>query len=252
MFETGRHGSHVAGIAAGNGYLSHGRYRGLAPEAHIIGVKILNEKGLGNSSQALAGIQWIIDNRFKYNIRIANLSIGTNDHSISVPLIRAISAAWDAGILMVVAAGNKDTNSGAIAAPSQSRKVITVGSYEDSRAYAAAEPSLFPWFVRRSAYDYGARTDLVAPGADIVSCLSPNYIFDGKNRSRSKIVDGSYIAMTGTSMATPMVSGAAALLLQKEPNLTPDQIKNRLRKSATITTMGASAVHVLNVKALLS
>ena len=238
-----RHGTHVAGILAGNGAKSQGRYAGIAPGASLVAVKILNEKGLGGTAQALAGLRWIIENRRKYNIRVANLSVGANDAQGREPLVRAIADAWDAGILVVVAAGNRETGSSPLASAAQSRKVVTVGAWED-----CLQESRGPG-RRPSTPTPGA---IKAPGVDVVSCLSPDFVFNGKNRRRSRVVAGAYIPMTGTSMATPMVAGAAALLWEKEPRLTPDQVKRRLLRSALPTGDAAAPVYLLHVKNLLA
>lgn len=247
QFTFDLHGTHVAGIIAGNGAQSQGRFAGIAPGASLVAIKILNEKGLGSTTQALAGLRWIIENRRKYNIRVANLSVGANDTNGREPLVRAIAAAWDAGILVVVAAGNRETGSSPIASAAQSRKVVTVGSWEDSLQEARGQGM---GFLRRRTVR--PVIDITAPGVDVVSCLSPDYVFDGKNRRRSRVVAGAYIPMTGTSMATPMVAGAAALLLEKEPNLTPDQVKQRLLSTALPTGSADAPVYLLQVKNLLA
>ena len=101
--------THVTGIVCGNGHASEGKYQGIAPESNIISVKILDQNGQGNSAQAIAGLRWIMDNAKKYNIRVVNLSIGTNDHKINVPLMEAVNKLWFAGITVVAAAGNPDS-----------------------------------------------------------------------------------------------------------------------------------------------
>ena len=121
----------MAGIAAGDGRMSYGRHRGVAPNANIVSVKVLDAAGRGNATDALAGIQWVIDNRERYNIRVANLSIGTKDTGSNDPLVRAVEAAWDAGIVMIVAAGNNGPAKQSITSPGTSRKVITVGASDD-------------------------------------------------------------------------------------------------------------------------
>ena len=100
--------THVTGIVCGNGYASGGKYQGIAPESHIIAVKILDRYGQGNSAQAISGLRWIMDNATKYNIKVVNLSIGTNDRKINVPLMEAVNRLWSKGITVVAAAGNPD------------------------------------------------------------------------------------------------------------------------------------------------
>lgn len=133
-YDDNGHGTHVAGIIGGNGFLSNGKYIGVAPKCKLIGVKVLDQKGDGNISDVLAGLQWIIDNKDKYNIRVVNISVGTttkdniDENSL---LVKGVNAVWDAGIVVVVAAGNNGPGPMSISTPGISRKVITVGSSDD-------------------------------------------------------------------------------------------------------------------------
>ena len=131
-YDDNGHGTHVAGICAGNGMLSDGKYRGIAPLVNIVSLKTLNNKGSGNSSDVLAGIQWVIDNAKKYNIRIANLSIGTEPQLTDDPLVKAVEFAWESGIIITTAAGNNGPKFGTITSPGISKKVITVGTADDT------------------------------------------------------------------------------------------------------------------------
>ncbi len=196
----------------------------------------MDENGQGNSAQALAGIQWILDNKEKYNIKIANLSIGTNDRSINVPLTKAVNAAWDMGIVVVAAAGNIDTKNISVP-PGISKKIITVGSYNDIHMLAAYRNN-------RGYYAYNKYmqlSDVLAPGKDIISCLSPTYSFASRNREEYKVVEENYIKMSGTSMSTPMVSGACALLLEKYPHISPNEVKQRIRQSSSVIDYNGKA-----------
>ncbi len=123
--------THVAGIAAGNGIRSKGKYCGIAPEANIVAIKILTKEGKGNAADVLAGIQWLVDHASLYDIKVANLSLGTNNTSSTDLMVRAVEAAWAKGITMVIAAGNNGPDFGTITSPGISRKVITVGASDD-------------------------------------------------------------------------------------------------------------------------
>lgn len=207
------HGTHVTGILAGNGQMS-GQYRGIAPQAEIIHLKVLDKNGNGSRRDVLKGISWIIQNYAKYEIRILNISVGTvkeGDIRDEV-LVEAVEKAWDAGITVVVAAGNMGPAPQSITAPGNSRKVITVGSSDDFGSFSPG---------RGPTRNCICKPDIVAPGAGIVSCS--NIPVNGR---------WGYCRKSGTSMATPMVSGAAALLLSKEPWLTNVEIKMRLRETA--------------------
>ncbi len=206
------HGTHVTGILAGNGALSP-LYRGIAPKAGVVHLKILDRNGNGRRGDVVRGIQWVLENREKYRIRILNISVGTvkeGDVRDEI-LVKAVEEAWDAGIVVVVAAGNMGPMPQTITAPGNSRKVITVGASDDSAPlYSGRGPTK----------NCVCKPDIVAPGSGIISC---GHLWQsGKN----------YCKKSGTSMATPMVSGAAALLLSKEPWLTNVEVKMRLRESA--------------------
>lgn len=207
-YDDNGHGTHVSGIACSNGWMSQGKYCGIAPQTHIIAIKILDSSGRGSASTALKAIKWITENREKYNIKIANMSVGTSDRKINQSLLKAMYKAWDSGICIITADGNAGSGNTSIASAGRSSRIITVGSFEN--------PS--------------PQCDVTAPSVDITSCLSPNYSFEFHGRSRKKIVGGRYIKMSGTSMATPMVSGAAALLAEKYPDITPDEMKSALIK----------------------
>lgn len=208
------HGTHVTGILAGNGTVA-GAYRGIAPQAEILLLKVLDRNGNGSRKDVLNGIYWVIQNRVKYDIRIMNISVGTvKEGDIrDEALVEAVEKAWDAGIVVVVAAGNMGPAPKTITAPGNSKKVITVGSSDDFGSFSSG---------RGPTRNCVCKPDIVAPGAGILSCSSISV--NGK---------WGYCRKSGTSMATPMVSGAVALLLSKEPWLTNVEIKMRLRETAT-------------------
>jgi len=235
-YDDNGHGSHVAGIIGGNGFSSKGRYKGVAPECNLIGVKVLDHRGDGNISDVLAGLQWIMDNRKKYNIRIVNISVGTSakdnldENSL---LVQGVDAVWDNGIVVVVAAGNNGPGPMSISTPGISRKVITVGSSDDNVAVEI--------FGNSKSKDYSGRgptpfcikkPDIVAPGSNIISCNISRYSLRSKDASPYANSPMMYTVKSGTSMATPVVSGAIALLLSKYPELTNKEVKLKLRESA--------------------
>lgn len=238
-YDDNGHGTHVAGIIGGNGFSSKGKYKGVAPECNFIGVKVLDHRGDGNISDVLAGLQWVMDNRKRYNIRIVNISVGTSskdnldENSL---LVQGVNAVWDHGIVVVVAAGNNGPGPMSISTPGISRKVITVGSSDDnvivevfgsgrSKDYSGRGPT--PFCIKKP--------DIVAPGSNIISCNISRYSSRSKNgdlRLTSSDSPMMYTIKSGTSMATPVVSGAMALLLSAHPNLTNREVKLKLRNSA--------------------
>ena len=220
--------SHVTGIACGNGHLSHGVYCGIMPHANIVSIKILDRHGQGNSLQAVRALRWILEHARQFNIRVVNLSIGTNDRRGSLPLQEAAEKLWKAGIVVVAAAGNPDEHKGYRPPPPVSNSVITAGAWEDRACFSA------PSFSRFTKEDF-FRPDLWASGDDVISVLSPDYDFSLPGRSPRNIVSNHYIRMSGASMATPFISGAAALLLEKNPRAKPSEIRKMLLKMTEST-----------------
>ena len=238
-YDDNGHGTHVAGIIGGNGFSSKGKYIGIAPQCNFIGVKVLDQRGDGNISDVLAGLQWIIDNRKKYNIRIVNISVGTtskdnlDENSL---LVQGVNAVWDYGIVVVVAAGNNGPGPMSISTPGISRKVITVGSSDDNIAVEV--------FGSNRSKDYSGRgptpfcikkPDIVAPGSNIISCNISRYTTQVKSegvRFSSSESPMMYTIKSGTSMATPVVAGAIAVLISAHPQLSNREVKLRLRDCA--------------------
>lgn len=220
-YDDNGHGSHVAGIAAGDGSLSQGVYQGIAPQARLIGVKVLDYRGNGTINDIMNGLQWILRHQEQMHIRIVNISIGTNDQKAyqeDSAFVRRVNQLWDAGIVVIAAAGNKGPGPHTISAPGNSRKIITVGSYDETpqKKISASHSGTGP------TYSCIKKPDVVAPGLQIVSCCPP------QNR-RGYF----YSTKSGTSMSTPIVSGAIALLLGKYPYMSPREVKIRLKNSST-------------------
>jgi len=253
LYDDNGHGTHVAGIVAGNGLNSDGMYCGVAPEANVAAIKILNEKGHGDTADVLAGIQWVLDNRARFSIRIMNLSIGMGVAKKKDPLISAVEAVWDAGIVVVTAAGNSGPAAGSVTSPGVSRKVLTVGSSDDGKTVYGWGSTLKNFSGRGPTSECIVKPDIVAPGADIISCLAPNLPKARLRELDGQIVSADYVRMSGTSMSTPMVSGAAALLLQKYPDLTPDDVKFMLRSAAVDLNLSENqqGLGLLDIKKLM-
>jgi len=254
------HGTHVAGIIAGNGSLSGGQFSGMAPGANLIDLRALDANGSGSDSTVIAAIQAAINLKSTYNIRVINLSLG---RGLSVgyaqdPLCQAVESAWKAGIVVVVAAGNYgrlDINGsegyGTITAPGNDPYVLTVGATKANGSSSVAAETLASYSSKGpSAYDHVVKPDIVAPGNSVVSLYATGATLEGAYPSESLTgSDGKndYFTLSGTSMATPAVAGAAALLLSQQSTLTPDQVKARLMKTAYkmgLTSTVASVPHL--------
>lgn len=231
-YDDNGHGTHVAGDAAGNGNESSGKYTSPAPEANLIGVKILNKDGSGKKSQVLAGIQWCIENRQKYNIKIINMSLGSRAESPSKddPLCQGVEKAWDSGIFVCAAAGNEGPDNRTISSPGSDPKVLTVGAMDDRGSSNKDDDKLASFSSRGPTPDGLEKPDLVAPGVNIVSLRSPKSQLDKRNVSSR--VDSSYFSLSGTSMATPIAAGVAAQVIESNNSLTPDELKKIMVDSA--------------------
>ncbi len=253
------HGTHVAGIVGGNGADSSGvgfkrTYRGLAPNVNIINLRALDQNGAGQEAFVIAAIDRAIQLQSTYNIRVINLSLGHRVYESYTqdPLCQAVEAAWKSGIVVVVAAGNygrDNTNGthgyGTIASPGDDPYVITVGATKTNGTSSRLDDSIASYSSKGpTAIDHIVKPDLVAPGNNVVSLLaSPNctiVLMEPRTQVSPATYETlgiystttNYLRLSGTSMATPVVSGAAALLIQQQPFLTPDQVKARLMKTA--------------------
>jgi serine protease AprX len=226
------HGTHVAGIIGGDGERSNGRYIGVAPMVNLINVKISNNNGGAKASNLVNGLQWIIDNKDTYNIRVVNISVNSSvpESYHTSPINAAVEILWFNKITVVVSAGNTGAN--ALYPPANDPFAITVGATDDRGTPRTGDDILASFSAYGTTTDGFHKPDLVAPGSNIVS-LMPNFNTSALAESHPRNKVGRfYFSMSGTSMATPMVSGAVALLLQAEPNLTPDQVKYRLMATA--------------------
>ncbi|AXG82963.1 S8 family peptidase [Streptomyces paludis] len=212
------HGTHVASIAAGSGAKSGGKYKGVAPGAKIIDAKVLDDDGFGEDSGIIAGMQWAVDQGAK----IANLSLGGEDTVEADPLEKAVDKlSAEKGVLFVIAAGNEGPSAQTVGSPGSAASALTVGAV-DSKNRIADFSSVGP------TADGSLKPDITAPGVDIVAAKA------AKGFIGDPAADG-YVALSGTSMATPHVAGAAALLAQQHPDWTGARIKQALTASAKPT-----------------
>lgn len=227
VYDDSGHGTHVCGIIGGNGYLSKGRYRGMAPEAGLVVGKVLDEKGDGTVDAMLQGIDWVWKNMDRYHIRILNISVGIGqliDEEKEEVLKERLEMLWNQGILVVCAAGNNGPACGSLSSIGRSRLLITVGCNDGT--YFQNKPNrCAAYSARGGRFDTMKKPDIVAPGTEIISC-------NGMCRKNRTGYVNAYIAKSGTSMATPVVSGALALLLHKHPEYDNETAKRKLLFSA--------------------
>ncbi len=245
------HGTHVAGIIAGNGQVSDSWMQGVATRVNLVNLRVLDATGSGTDSAVVAAIQRAIQLKKTYNIRIINLSLGRriSEPYLLDPICQAAEQAWKAGIVVVVAAGNfgrdntMNTNGYAtITAPGNDPYVITVGATSTHATDGVNDDTVTSFSSKGpTLLDHVIKPDLVAPGNRLVSLSVPGSTLDRNFAVNEVDPDlygsysntASYFRLSGTSMATPMVSGAVALMLERVPSLSPDQVKARLMKTAS-------------------
>ncbi len=216
-YDDNGHGTFVTSIACGNGLGSCGKYSGIAPKCNIISIKALDSSGETGAFKILQAMQWVYDNRQKYNIRVVCMSFGSSPTEHNDPLMIGAESLWQAGIVVVAAAGNSGPKTHTIKSPGVSNRIITVGGLDDHREHDKYDYNKFcvAEFSSRGPAGYFYKPDLIAPAIDIT----------GAN------VNGGYTKMSGTSVATPMVAGICSLIIDKYPHISPDQLKVRLVKN---------------------
>lgn len=262
------HGTHVAGIVGSSGAGSTCNkctrtFKGIAPNVNLINLRVLDQNGASTDSQVISAIQDAISLQSTYNIRVINLSLGRQIYESYLydPLCQAVESAWRAGIVVVAAAGNQGRNNssgtngyGTIAVPGNDPFVITVGAMKTNGTYDVTDDTIASYSSKGpTGYDQIIKPDLVAPGNRVVSDdnmaatlpttypvnIMPLQYFESIGTTN---LSNQYYMLSGTSMATPVVSGAAALLIQQNPNITPDQVKARLMKTASKNFPASSTV----------
>src|SRR2546428_9970739 len=239
------HGTHVAGIVAGNGFDSSGARAGIAPGARLVVLKALDSSGTGRVSDVIAALDYVVNHKGQFNIRVVNLSVATAVYEsyTSDLLAQATRQAVEHGIVVVAAAGNRGRSSGhpqygGITAPGNAPWVLTVGASSHMGTIDRSDDTIAAFSSRGpTAVDRGAKPDLVAPGVGIESLSAPGSTFYSQQSSwllagtiRTRYLP--YLSQSGTSMSAPVVSGVVALMLQANQSLTPGDVKAILLRTA--------------------
>ncbi len=215
-YDDNGHGTFCAGMAVGDGTASEGKYTGIAKEADVVMIKAMDKTGNGRISDILRAFQWISDNAKTYNIRVVSMSVGIDPLMINPfrdTLAEAAGALWQQGMVVVAAAGNSGPKEGSINSPGTSPRIITVGAADDRSTPGEITVAKFSSRDKEG----GGKPDIISPGVDIKGPIN---------------IANDYVVMSGTSMATPIVAGCAALILEKYPYYTPDQVKKTLMDNA--------------------
>src|SRR6185503_10733874 len=250
------HGTHVASLAAGNGRISNKEYMGIAPNANLINLRVLNSQGIGTAAQVLRALDWVATNRAAYNIRVVNMSLGMAaiDSYLNDPVCRAVRRLVDAGVVVFAAAGNNGKDSdgnklyGHIHSPGNEPSAITVGAAntfgtddrsDDTVASFSSRGPTRSFITDQNGvrhYDNLIKPDLVAPGNKLIEAMAADNYLVAHNPSLNAGISGSdqrnMMFLSGSSMATPVAAGTAALMLQANPSLTPNLVKALLMYSA--------------------
>ena len=250
------HGTHVTAIAAGNGRIANSAYLGMAPNANIVNLRVLNSQGIGSVSAILAALDWLMTNRTTYNVRVVNMSLGTPavDSYKNDPICRAVRRLVDAGVVVAAAAGNNGKNSagqkvyGQIHCPGNEPSALTVGAANTFGTDARNDDGVTTFSSRGPTRSYTTdaagvkhfdnliKPDVVAPGNKIINAESDGNLLVAENPQLdlgiSRADNRREMQLSGSSMATPVVAGAAVMLLQANPNLTPNLIKMILMYTA--------------------
>jgi serine protease AprX len=229
------HGTHMAGIIAGDGTSAGDLWSGVAPQARIVSVKVAGADGSTDVSVVIAGLQWVVAHASQYDIRVLNLSFGTDSTQSYLvdPLDFAVEQVWQAGIVVVVAAGNRGPALGTVNKPADDPFVISVGAIDTENTVTRDDDKVASFSSRGPTQDGLSKPGISAPGVTIVSNRAVGSTID--QAFPSARLGNDYFKGTGTSQAAAIVSGLAALMLQANPSLSPDQLKAVMRGTQSTT-----------------
>ncbi len=241
------HGTHVAGIIGA----SHSSpVPGLAPDANLVSIRVLDEQGQSRLSTVIHGLEWIVSHRKSMHIDVAVMALGAPAQGSyrDDPLAAAVELAWRSGVVVVTAAGNDGPATGTVQTPGYDPLVLTVGALDENGTTTLADNSIPDWSSRGPTSDRIAKPDVVAPGRRIVSLRVPGGTIE--QQSPDHIEGPRTFRLSGSSQATAVTAGAVALLLDQRPGLDPDEVKALLVNSARelprvdATAQGAGSLNV--------
>lgn len=215
-YDDNGHGTFISGIACGSGICSNRQYLGIMPNANIVMIKALDNAGETNSQTILDAMQYIYDIRKKYNIKVVCMSFGADYSGANDPLQQGAISLWNSGLVVVAAAGNSGPEHNSIKSPGTGSRIITVGGLDDGRGDGKIK---IADFSSRGPVDSRFKPDIIAPSVDITSTC---------NNTKLSL----YTTMSGTSVATPIIAGICAMLINQNPKASPDKIKHILLNMA--------------------
>ncbi len=251
------HGTFVAGIAAGGAP----GYAGATPQANLVSVDVMDNEGVARTSDVIAGCQWVLANKARYNIKVANLSLhsATPSSFTTDPLDKAVEQLWFNGVTVVAAAGNygfADKPSGVLYAPGNDPFVITVGAIDIGGTNSRFDDFNAPWSAWGRTPDGFMKPDISAPGRYMIGPVPAGSTLPAERPD--KVVAPGYIQLSGTSFAAPVIAGAAAQIIANNPTYTPDQVKGLLMVSAkpvpeaTLGSVGVGEIQMSKAAVLRS
>jgi serine protease AprX len=243
------HGTHVAGLIAGNS-LNYsglrklaGRYMGIAPRANLVSVKVSDDDGDTTVLDVINGLQFVVDHKDQLGIRVVNLSLSSTvaESYKTDPLDAAVEAAWFSGIVVVAAAGNDGAAANSVSyAPGNDPYVISAGALDDRGSSRLDDDVLAPWSSRGVTQDGVQKPEVLAPGTRLIAALAPRSDFEAL--CRRCMVSKTYFRLSGTSMSSAVVSGVAALVVDENPGMTPNQVKGAIMSTLRSVPGVGSAV----------
>src|ERR1700716_3778462 len=222
LLDPSGHGTFVAGLIAAHGET----FKGVAPDAKLVSLRVLDQKGNGSMHAVLAAFDWLLQNRAAMQIKVLNLSFGAPQRSSyhRELLAGVVESAWFAGVTVVAAAGNDGPDPRTVAMPGADPFVITVGSFADQGTVALNDDRESLFSSRGPTRDGFAKPDVLAPGEHVVSLRIPGAALDHERSAAA----GAYARLTGTSASTAMVAGAAADILEEHRSYSATQVKGAL------------------------
>jgi serine protease AprX len=223
------HGTFVAGLIAGNGASSNGQYSGEAPGAKLVSIKLAGADGTTHLGTFISGLQWAVDHRSLYGIKVLNISLGfqPSQSTVNNPLDQAVEAVWNSGIAVVASTGNAGPFNGTVLSPGDDPLVITPGALDDMATASITDDEMNDFSsVGPTSPDGWVKPDMVTSGRSVVSLAAPGSTIYNNNPS-ARVGSANFVG-SGTSFSAAITSGAAALVLAGNPALSPNQIKARL------------------------
>ncbi len=220
------HGTHVASVAAGTGAQSDGEIKGVAPDAEIVGLRITRV------AEAIKALQWCVENKDELGLKVINMSLGEvarKGYKFD-PWAQAVEKAVDAGLVVCVAAGNEGPDPTTVSTPGISPKAITVGAYDSKGTPQLDDDTVWKNSSQGPTIDeIASKPDVLGLGVSVFGALAKGAQLDSDSLAhRGK----DYFALSGTSQATPMISGLAVILLQANPDLDAAGIKEILKQAS--------------------